>query len=183
MATKRASRSQQLSGTELLGARLRQARVDRNLSLQDVEALTQGTLRAATLSAYELGDSNIRAVRLALLADLYEVSADDLLSSTAGEELARNRRQDPPPPVGQLAHIDLTQLAKAKGEEAKMVTLMVASIRLRRGASAGRYFAMRNDDLLAIATLMERDVEDLLASLQKAGVLRRPRGRPFGRQE
>ncbi len=67
MATKRTSRSQQLSGTELLGARLRQARVDRNLSLQDVEALTQGTLRAATLSAYELGDSNIRAVRLALI--------------------------------------------------------------------------------------------------------------------
>ena len=64
-----------------------------------------------------------------------------------------------------------------------MVAKLVKWVRDQRSASAGRYFAMRGDDLTAAAASNGRDVEDVIASLQKAGVLRRPRGRPLGRQK
>jgi len=182
MTTKRAPKAKHTTDSERLGSRLRQARLDRALSLQDVESLTQGTIKAATLSAYELGDTNIPAVRLAPLAELYEVSVDDLLSSTAAEGPSP-LTEEPVHAVGPLVHIDLTQLEKATGRDVEMVAQLVDSIRVRRSASSGRYFAMRSDDLIAAAAVIGRQLDEVLVSLQTAGVLRRPRGRPLGRRK
>ncbi len=181
MPTKRTSKSEQRSDAELLAARLRQARLDRGLTLLGVQDLTQGTVRAASLSAYELGDVSIPALRLALLARLYEVPIESFFASSVGGVPAP-AHPVPLLSVGQVVHIDLVLLAKAKSQEAKMVAHLVDWIKPRRSASAGRYFAMRRDDLSGAAASNGRDVEDIIASLQKEDVLRRPRGRPLGRR-
>jgi transcriptional regulator with XRE-family HTH domain len=182
MTPRRVRNTSQPSGSELLGSRLRKARVNRGLSLQDVESLTGGSIKAATLSAYELGDSNIPALRLGQLAEFYDESVDDFLSST-GEALPVQREQEPVTPVGNLVHIDLTLLADAKGPDAKMVAQLVESIQTRRSTKSGRYFAMRNDDLIAASAVIGREVDEVLTSLRSAGILRRPRGRPLGRRK
>jgi transcriptional regulator with XRE-family HTH domain len=184
MTTKRAPKIKQMLDSELLGSRLRQARLDRGLSLQDVESLTEGGVKAATLSTYELGDTNIPALRLALLAELYEVSVDDVLSS-GGADSPSWVNEEPVHAVGTLVHIDLSELGKAKkgSPDIEMVTKLVNSIRSRRSASSGRYFAVRNDDLIVAAAGIGRELDQVLTSLQTAGVLRRPRGRPLGRRK
>ena len=101
MTTKRAPKIKEPTDAQLLGSRLRQARLDRALSLQDVESHTKGAVKAATLSTYELGDTNIPAVRLAPLAELYGVSLDDLLVFSADEE-SNQMTEEPVHAVGPL---------------------------------------------------------------------------------
>ena len=100
MTTKRTPKSDQPSDPEVLGARLRQARLERNLSLLEVESLTEGLVKAATLSAYELGDTTVPSLRLAQLAHLYEVSILDLLPPIGEEPVPV--REGPPPPAGSV---------------------------------------------------------------------------------
>jgi len=177
----RAPRSEPERASEVLGARLRRARVGRGLSLQDVESLTEGSIKIAALSAYELGDANIPALRLQQLVELYDVAADDLLSSIENER-GTPEDEEPVSAVAPHVRIDLTQLGEAKGRDAEMVALLVNSIRHRRSSRSGRYFALRQDDLEAAAAVIGRTTEEVIVSLQKAGVLRRPRGRPPGRR-
>jgi transcriptional regulator with XRE-family HTH domain len=181
VTAKRAPRSEPERASELLGARLRRARVGRGLSLQDVESLTEGSIKTAALSTYELGDANITALRLQQLADLYDVTADDLFSSIENEQ-GIPEDEEPVRAVGPHVHIDLAKLGEAKGRDAEMVALLVESIRLRRSSRSGRYFALRHDDLEAAAAVIGRTMEEVIVSLQTAGVLRRPRGRPLGRR-
>jgi transcriptional regulator with XRE-family HTH domain len=182
MTAKRAPKSDPQRDSELLGSRLRRARVGRGLSLQDVESLTEGSIKTASLSAYELGDTNITALRLQQLAELYDVAVDELLSSIIENERPVPESEEPVRSVGPHVHLDLAQLGEAKGRDAEMVALLVDSIRLRRSSRSGRYFAIRHDDLQAAAAVIGRSMEEVIASLQTAGVLRRPRGRPLGRR-
>jgi transcriptional regulator with XRE-family HTH domain len=108
MTTRRVAKAPSATGSRLLGVRLRQARLNRGFSLQDVESLTDGAIKAATLSAYELGDTNIPALRLGTLGELYEVSLDDLLSPI-GDGGSLLVSEDPVRAVGALVHIDLPQ--------------------------------------------------------------------------
>jgi transcriptional regulator with XRE-family HTH domain len=171
-----------VNAPEVLGGRLRQVRLDRQLSLQEVEGLSGGTIRTPTLSAYELGDSNIPALRLGQLAALYEVSVDDLLRpADSAEPVPAEPQMTATAPGGSFVHIDLTQLERARSKDAEMVAQLVDSIQTRRSTRSSRYFAMRGDDLIAAAALIGRPVDAVLASLQSEGVLRRPRGRPLGR--
>ena len=181
MATKQTSKTVELLDDEVLAARLRQARLDCGLTLLAVQDLTGGTVRASALSAYELGDTRVPAHRLAVLARLYEVSVEDLLSPKGGGVAAPVRRV-PPRPANKVVHFDLNQLAKTKSPEAEVTVRFVTAIRRKRSASAGRYFAMRSGDFEAIAICMDISVEELLAALQRANVFRPPRGRPLGRR-
>ena len=161
---------------QLLGARLRQARLGRGLTLHEVESLTGGAIKAAVLSAYELGDKSISALRLGQLAELYRVSPAELIPSTTSDEAAPP--DEPGRAVASEVHLDLGKLAGAKGRDVELVRRLVDSIGHRRSTRAGRYFAVRHDDLEAMAAVMGRSVEQIVASLDGAGVLRRPPGRP-----
>lgn len=79
-----------------LGDRLRALRRQRQLSLQDVEAMSGHGLGASVLGAYERGDRAISVSRLHRLARLYNVPVDQILPT-----------QDEPG-LGQVAGVDLT---------------------------------------------------------------------------
>ena len=68
-----------MSYTEEVGESLRRIRVERGLSLQDVERASEGRWKAAVIGSYERGDRNISATRLLELAEFYEVSPAELL--------------------------------------------------------------------------------------------------------
>jgi transcriptional regulator with XRE-family HTH domain len=86
-----------------LGARLRQCRLSRRLSLLDVQARTGGEFKASALGAYERGERALTVERLTRLAEVYEVgvgevlgieTALDLPALEAAEERAREARED-----------------------------------------------------------------------------------------
>lgn len=64
-----------------LGARLREARRQRGLTLQNVESGSDGTFTSVTLSSYERGDRTMSVARLVDLATFYGMPPAELLPS------------------------------------------------------------------------------------------------------
>jgi len=65
--------------TVALGQRMREARKQQHLALQDVEALSAGEFKTSILGAYERGERVISVPRLARLAAIYRVPVERLL--------------------------------------------------------------------------------------------------------
>ncbi len=70
----------------LLGRRLRALRLERGLSLLDVERLSDGALKGVVVGSYERGDRNVTVTRLSDIASFYGVQVGDLLSGIGGEQ-------------------------------------------------------------------------------------------------
>ena len=67
------------TGDPALGARLRALRENAGLSIYDVARQTDREIKPSTLSAYERGERAVSVARLIRLAEIYGVSASDLL--------------------------------------------------------------------------------------------------------
>ncbi len=72
----------------IVGAVLREVRVDAGLSLREVEEQTDGQMRASVLSEYERGERMISTNRLLQLARIYQVDLGVLM--TVIERRVRN---------------------------------------------------------------------------------------------
>ena len=120
---------------EAIGARLREVRTARGLSLQMVEEKTDGEFTATTVGAYERGDRNMSVARLAGLADVYQVPLRDLLPETTTGHYARFSNAtdlfDPQEPEESLL-----RLAEKHGYD--QVFLMIKFIRDVRGDQGNR---------------------------------------------
>jgi transcriptional regulator with XRE-family HTH domain len=66
-----------------LGRRLRAERMSRSLSLGDVQAMSGGRLKPATVASWEYGVRAMGVERLAELAGLYGVSTASLVPALA----------------------------------------------------------------------------------------------------
>lgn len=56
---------------------LRRLRLDRGLTIEDVQERSNGDIKAPTLSRWETGERSIRPTDLRLLLDIYDISADE----------------------------------------------------------------------------------------------------------
>ena len=62
-----------------VGARLREVRLTKGMSLFDVECASGRKIKASILGSYERCERVINVDRLAVLADFYQVEVSDLL--------------------------------------------------------------------------------------------------------
>jgi transcriptional regulator with XRE-family HTH domain len=157
----RASGEVGVSYTRDVGERLRRIRVERGLSLQDVERSSGGRWKAAVVGSYERGDRNISATRLLELAEFYDVAPGDILP---GEAAAR--RMD----NGGALVLDLERLATL-GDRWAGVRRYCESIQLQRGDFNRRVLSVRGDDVRALAVIHETTPEALVTELRELGVL------------
>ena len=89
----------------LVGERLRSIRLQKNMSLGDVETRSNNEFKASVLGAYERGERAISVPRLERLARFYDVGVDQLLprdplrvepgSSSAGQVAHRRGQVGP----------------------------------------------------------------------------------------
>lgn len=150
-----------MSYTEEVGESLRRIRVERGLSLQDVERASDGRWKAAVIGSYERGDRNISATRLLELAEFYEVSPAELLP---GEKV---HRRDVPS-SGIMIHLQkLDQL----GEEWNHVRRYLESIQMQRGDFNRQVLSIRGEDLRALSVLHGGSPDDLITDLRNAGAV------------
>lgn len=150
-----------MSYTREVGERLRRIRVDRGLSLQEVERASGGRWKAAVIGSYERGDRNISATRLLELAEFYEVAPGDILP---GDPPAR--RAD----GGQALVLDLERLASL-GERWAPLRRYCESIQLQRGDFNRRVLSVRGEDVRALAVIHEASPDELIDELRELGVL------------
>lgn len=144
---------------EEVGSRLRNLRMQRGLSLQDVERASEGRWKAAVIGSYERGDRNISAVRLCELAEFYGVAPGEVLPEGAPSTPDRSRG----------VVIDLARISE--GERWRGVRRYCESIQRQRGDYNRQLLSIRGEDLRALAVILDVDEDELVGELRNAGVL------------
>ena len=147
-----------------LGERLRSIRSQQQLSLHDVERLSEGELKASVVGAYERGERTLSLPRLGRLAEFYRVHISQMLHA---DPPARDGVAEPEERVV----IDLVALEEQREDRAALGRF-VDAIRSRRGDFNGRVLTVRTGDLLTLAAVLDTSAEGLRDDLAEAGVLR-----------
>ncbi len=150
-----------MSYTEEVGEKLRRIRVERGLSLQEVERRSEGRWKAAVVGSYERGDRNISATRLLELAEFYEVSPAEVLP---GEKVARTDGSS-----GGVV-LDLQRLETLDDHWAP-VRRYLESIQVQRGDFNRQMLSIRGEDLRALSVLHGASPDELLVKLREAGAI------------
>ena len=145
-----------------VGALLRRVRVQKGLSLQDVQQASRGRWKAAVVGAYERGDRNVTVARLAQLAGFYGVPLTQLLPPDGAQRKAEARPR---------VVLDLEGLERIPEAERTSVERFASAIQLQRGDFNGRVLTVRETDLLALALLLEVSAEETARKLSEWGVL------------
>src|ERR687896_115621 len=91
----------------LVGEKLRNIRLQKGLSLHDVEVASGKKFKASVLGAYERGERTISVSRLHGLARFYDVPVDQLLPRDPEDE---DNVSTPTPPPAEKIRIDLAKL-------------------------------------------------------------------------
>jgi transcriptional regulator with XRE-family HTH domain len=155
---------------EQVGERLRNIRLQKGVSLHDVEQGSNKEFKASVLGAYERGERSISVPRLQRLAMFYGVPVDHLLP-----------RLGPPPGSGEVAIpvegdsvcIDLEALEGRREPEARTLVRYVSLIQMQRGDFNGKMLTIRWDDVRVLAAVLDQSPGGLVGRLAELG-LRRP---------
>lgn len=119
-----------------LGSRLRAARRQKGWSLSDVESLTEGEFKASVVGAYERGERAISVQRLVRVADIYGMSAPELLPMSVSPEFSQV--------------IDLDRISAGEGDIAER---FIAAVHLLRAGSISP--EIRVTDRVVLSSLLE----------------------------
>lgn len=153
------------------------------MTLHDVEAVTRGEFKAASLSAYERGERVISVLRLVRLATVYQTAFVDLVPAIEQSELeplaraTADARRRHPDGTGagatpQRVRFDMVLLAELDGPGWEQARNMLAAIQQRRRGRAGRFVTVRSDDLWLLASIFGVTARELVPALVRDGVVR-----------
>lgn len=151
-----------------VGERLRAIRLQKGLSLHDVEEASSKEFKASVLGAYERGERSISVPRLQRLAIFYGVPVDQLLPRMAGTEIVLDGPPSPEP--GEGMRIDLQRLRDVAAPEAPVLTRYLNMIQMARGDFNGKVLTVRDIDIRALAAVFDLTAEALTARLDDLGV-------------
>jgi transcriptional regulator with XRE-family HTH domain len=165
-----------------VGSRLRAVRTEMHLSLQRVDALSEGEFRTSVLGAYERGDRAISLPRLQRLATLYNVplerflprdgagERDEAITRVAIRGAGQDRDQDGPRPFANKVTIDLVRLKTIDGPERDVLEPYLAAIQAMRRAFRGSVITIRGEDLRVISCLVGLTPDDMNRRLEELGL-------------
>lgn len=154
------------SYSEMVGERLRNIRLQKVLSLHDVEERSTKEFKASVLGAYERGERSISVPRLQRLARFYGVPVDHLLPrDPEDEEVAPAQPQRP-----EKVRIDLQRLPTVHTPERPVLERYLNMVQMQRGDFNGKVLTIRGDDLRAIASVLDMTSEQLFARIDALGL-------------
>ncbi len=148
-----------------LGERLRNIRVQKGMSLQDVQQASSGKWKAAVVGAYERGDRNVTVTRLSELADFYGVPVSEVLPEDGGHPTPQA------PEVRRRVMLDLEGLKRVPEEDRDPLSRFTHAIQIQRGDYNGRVLTIREDDLMALALMYLTTADELSKRLASWGLL------------
>ena len=157
------------SYAEQVGDRLRNIRLQKGLSLHDVEQRSSKEFKASVLGAYERGERSISVPRLQRLAIFYGVPVDHLLPRL-GPELAESTTTTA---AEEAVCIDLEALEARREPEAQTLGRYLSLIQMQRGDFNGKVLTIRRDDVRVLAAILDQSPGGLIERLDDLG-LRRP---------
>jgi transcriptional regulator with XRE-family HTH domain len=144
---------------ERVGERLRLIRLQRGMSLQDVQRATNGEFKAAVLGAYERGERSLSLPRLQRLAACYGVPMNQLLPEEDTYEV--------PGPIQGGVTIDLRAVDELDPKIGEVVDRFLQRIQVQRQDFNGKVLTLRQADIAMLAMLLDVDDADLRELLRR----------------
>jgi transcriptional regulator with XRE-family HTH domain len=154
--------------TREVGGRLRAIRKQQRLSLQAVEARSEGRFKAVVVGSYERGDRVVSVNRLAELADFYGVPITELLPPGS---VAPSRGTGA---LGERIVLNLRRLRELPLEQSEAADRYARTIQAERGDYGNDVLSLRADDLRPLAIMYGTTPEELLARWRESGIVRPP---------
>lgn len=151
-----------------VGERLRAIRRQKRFSLQDVEANSNQEFKASVLGAYERGERAISVPRLERLAKYYNVPVDQLLPLSTSSDNVLDLTSRTPDSKG--VTLNLTQLDSVPRPEGEMLGRYLMMIQVQRQDFNGKVLTIRQDDLRAVACILDVDIEHAKNRLDDLGL-------------
>ena len=156
--------------TATISARIRAQRKARSLTLQDIERLSNGRIKAVVMGSYERGSRAISLARTIEIANLFAIPISELIEEPKNPE----RGSD-----GQLI-FDLRKLREISlavtGNEISKINAFVSAICARRRDWNGEILTLRSADLDTLTLVLSaprEKVQELLDRFQL--VIKAPR--------
>jgi transcriptional regulator with XRE-family HTH domain len=147
-----------------LGERLRGIRLQKGMSLYDVQQRSGGTWKAAVIGAYERGDRNVTVAKLSELAEFYGVPMGEILPEDAPAPSSGGDRR-------RRFVLDLSSLERMPDGDRGPIQRFTSAIQVQRGDFNGRVLTIREDDLMSLALLYETSPPEVSDKLERWGLL------------
>ena len=155
--------------THSISARLRTLRLERSLSLREVQLRSKGQIPAVVLGSYERGDRALSVSKAIQIAAFYEVPLNYLLS-------------EPDPTIGasRAIVIDLRRLRFLVTDKSQMLDdsdqlraliTFVSGIVRKRNDWHGEVLSLRSDDLNLVAITVGAPPDALVGLLERNELL------------
>ena len=146
-----------------VGGRLRKIRLQKGLSLHEVEMASSQEFKASVLGAYERGERSISVPRLQRLAGFYRMPVDHLLPKMDEEPTTTGGG-------GDRVSIDLVQLESVETPEKPVIQRYLNLVQMQRGDFNGKVLTIRSEDLRAIASVLDVAPDQLPERLDSMGI-------------
>lgn len=146
-----------------LGERLRKIRIQKGLSLQEVQQTSDGKWKAAVVGAYERGDRNVTVTKLSELAEFYDVPVSEILPDDGSPQSPGNGRRK--------VVLDLSGMDRVPEEDRDPISRFTTAIQIQRGDFNGKVLTIREDDLMALALIYQTTADELARRLDDWGLL------------
>jgi transcriptional regulator with XRE-family HTH domain len=149
--------------TASISARIRKYRKTRSLTLQDIERLSNGRIKAVVMGSYERGSRAISLARTIEIANLFAIPLSELIEEPTN---TYSRSAD-------LLIFDLRKLREIsiskQGDEISKINAFVSAICARRRDWNGEVLTLRSADLDTLTLILSApsfQVKELLSRLQ-----------------
>jgi transcriptional regulator with XRE-family HTH domain len=147
-----------------VGERLRGIRIQKGMSLQDVQQASGGRWKAAVVGAYERGDRNVTIARLSELAGFYAVPMSEILPDDGAPARAAADAK-------RRVVLNLESLDHVPEPDRDPLARFTGAIQMQRGDYNGRVLTIREDDLMALALLYQTTADELSRRLNDWGLI------------
>jgi transcriptional regulator with XRE-family HTH domain len=154
-----------MSYASMVGERLRNIRLQKGLSLHDVQSASKMEFKASVLGAYERGERSISVPRLERLARLYQVPVDHLLPRTDGSD-----EGIPLEMSLEKLKIDLRRLERSDDPDGVVLQRYLNLVQIRRNDFNGKVLTIRSEDLRVLASVLDMSLDALANKIDDLGV-------------
>jgi len=149
-----------------VGSRLRSIRRSRSLSLNEVESLSHGSLKAVVLGSYERGSRNLTIKRAIEIAKIYNIPVAEIVS-----EKAPSVTTSVPRLMLDIRALQRIGHAESEGERRFLLSQLLRRILEDRQDWNGEIITLRESDLGIISLLLTMEKAEILEWLATSGIL------------
>lgn len=151
-----------------ISAKLRAVRLSKSLSLNDVERMSKGSLKAVVLGSYERGSRSLSVKRALHICKLYEIPISELFGEKLHRESAGQTR-----PVLDLRRISAQRLdlTHPQSHRYQLLSRLVRNILHERQDWNGEILSIRNSDCNLVAIMTDVQPQEMLQWLEAEKIL------------